>query len=77
MYTPSSIKLFGRLIAEIQIVGSPHAPRLGDNNFFNFANCRRDPPPQLARIYAFSYEGAYYELPRPPIFACSWALGSR
>jgi hypothetical protein len=24
--------------------------------------------PQFARIYAFSFEGAYYPLPRPPIF---------
>ena len=24
--------------------------------------------PKLARIYSFSFEGGYYELPRPPIF---------
>ena len=24
--------------------------------------------PQFARIYAFSFEGAIYQLPRPPLF---------
>jgi hypothetical protein len=68
LMSPSSIKLFGRLIAEIQIVASPNAPRLGDNNFL-LRQLSTDPPPQLARIYAFSYEGAFYEIPKPPLFA--------
>jgi hypothetical protein len=68
LMSPSSIKLFGRLIAEIQIVASPNAPRLGDNNFL-LRQLSTDPLPQLARIYAFSFEGAFYEIPKPPLFA--------
>jgi hypothetical protein len=68
LMSPSSIKLFGRLIVDIQIVASPDAPRLGANNFL-LNQLSTDPLPQLARIYAFSFEGAFYEIPKPPLFA--------
>jgi hypothetical protein len=48
-------------------------PRLGGNNFLQN---QLSPPgvvppglePRLARIYGFSYEGHYYDLPKPAIF---------
>ena len=44
----------------------PPMPQLGDNHFLSDqlepANAR------LARIYAFAFEGHYYDLPRPVIF---------
>jgi hypothetical protein len=67
LLTPSSIKLFGRLVAEIQIVAPPVAPGLGANNFL-LHQLSTKPLPQFARIYAFSFEGAYYPLPRPSLF---------
>jgi hypothetical protein len=51
----------------------PRAPsRLGDNNFLQrqLDVDRQDLArrPNLARIYGFSYEGHYYDLPKPAIF---------
>jgi hypothetical protein len=66
LLTPSSIKLFGRLIAEIQIV-SPPTPGAGANLFL-YHQLSTKPLPQFARIYAFSFEGAYYPLARPSLF---------
>jgi hypothetical protein len=48
-------------------------PRLGQNNFL-LNQLMRDPEqdeqttPRLARIYGFSFEGHYYDLPKPAIF---------
>lgn len=47
-------------------------PRLGGNNFLQgqLGAHAGDPLrlPRLARIYGFSYEGHYYDLPKPAIF---------
>jgi hypothetical protein len=82
LLSPSNMLLFGRLITDLSIIApnfppppanSPnpsHAPfplaRAGGN---------RDVESQLtaananfARIYGFSYEGTYYDLPRPVLF---------
>jgi hypothetical protein len=67
LMSPSSIKLFGRIVEGIKIDAAPVAPGLGANNFL-LHQLSTKPLPHLARIYAFSFEGAYYELPRPPIF---------
>jgi hypothetical protein len=48
-------------------------PRLGENNFL-LNQLMRGPEqdeqttPRLARIYGFSFEGHYYDLPKPAIF---------
>ena len=69
LMSPSSIKLFGRIVEGIKLDAPPVAPGLGANNFLLQRQLSNgDNPPTLARIYAFSFEGAYYELPRPPIF---------
>jgi hypothetical protein len=44
----------------------PPPPRQGRNNFLQ--QQLADPNAMLARIYGFSYEGHYYDLPQPAIF---------
>jgi hypothetical protein len=69
LLTPSSIKLFGRIISSLTYKSDTRGSGLGDNKFLQRQlEANGDNPPTLARIYAFSFEGAYYELPRPPIF---------
>ena len=51
--------------------GPPHAlpppmPQLGENRFLS--NQLELTDARLARIYAFAFEGHYYDLPRPAIF---------
>jgi hypothetical protein len=48
-------------------------PRLGENNFLlnqlmTKAGQDAQTTPRLARIYGFSFEGHYYDLPKPAIF---------
>lgn len=62
----SNIMLFGRVIQDIQVV--PAAPSgVGDNRFLE-RQLDQSTNPTLARIYAFSYEGHHYDLPKPAIF---------
>jgi uncharacterized protein YjbI with pentapeptide repeats len=75
LLTPSSIKLFGRVMQGIKYdyanagIGGTG---LGANKFLqkqleHDVNKGSDPP-TFARIYAFSFEGAFYQLARPAIF---------
>jgi hypothetical protein len=68
LMTPTSIKLFGRIVHGIKLDAAPVAAGLGANNFL-LHQLSTKPLPHLARIYAFSFEGAFYEIPKPPIFA--------
>jgi hypothetical protein len=71
LLTPSSIKLFGRVVDSLKYHNDTAGTGLGANKFLQKQlelEGNKDNPPTLARIYAFSFEGAYYELPRPPIF---------
>src|SRR3984885_7416547 len=71
LLTPSSIKLFGRVVSSLKYINDTAGSGLGANKFLQRQlelEGNKDNPPTLARIYAFSFEGAYYELPRPPIF---------
>ena len=70
--SPSLIKLCGRTITEIQLnppaggVGSPAGVQnLGANQFLK--EQLKAENARLARIYGFSFEGHYYDLPRPVI----------
>ena len=71
--SPSLIKLYGRTITEIQLnipaggAGSGPAglQNLGANQFLRAQLNATDA--RLARIYGFSFEGHYYDLPRPVI----------
>jgi uncharacterized membrane protein YgcG len=68
----SAVYLFGRLVSDLQVVGEDDAddgarpPRVGDNNFLK--RQLRNNKADLARIYAFSFEGCLYELTRPSLF---------
>ena len=69
LLTPSSIKLFGRVMKSLTYANDTAGTGLGDNKFLQRQlEVHGDNPPKLARIYAFSFEGAYYALPRPAIF---------
>lgn len=67
LLTPSSIKLYGRLLTDIEL-SKAAAPgdNSGDNHFLR--RQLRSGEPSLARIYGYAYEGTYYELPKPAIF---------
>ena len=61
----SEIKLFGRVVGGLAVDVSGHTS-LGDNLFVK--KQLQAAKAQFARIYAFSYEGQYYVLPKPAIF---------
>ena len=73
LLTPTGVKLYGRLIEglSINVPKKGWAPSaLGDNNFLR-KQLQPDPdgnPPNLARIYGYSFEGAYHDLPVPALF---------
>jgi hypothetical protein len=84
LLSPSNILLYGRVLGDVTFnfqappvnLPSPDKgeppPRLGGNNFLQgqLAAPAGVPElaPKLARIYGFSYEGHYYDLPKPAIF---------
>ena len=73
LLTPTAVKLYGRLIEGLTIDVPKKGwepPALGDNNFLR-RQLAPDPngnPPNLARIYGYSYEGSYLDLPVPALF---------
>jgi hypothetical protein len=79
LLSPSTVLLSGRKVydltikREIPVPGEPPPPlsdrpppRLGDNNFLQ--KQLEAEHSTFARIYAFSYEGTYYDLAKPAIF---------
>jgi hypothetical protein len=79
LLTPTSIKLYGRVVTglTVPIPPAPPAPAtppvppvppasLGANNFLE--NQLRAAGARFARIYGLSFEGHYYDLPKPAIF---------
>src|SRR5262245_49859310 len=70
LQSPSCVLLYGRVVEDLTLAPDPHQglvqpPYLGANLFLR--NQLRADGAQLARIYAFSYEGHYYDLARPAI----------
>ena len=66
---PTGIKLYGREMTDLAVVAQPAPPSgLGDNKFLAHQLTVIGGIPKLARIYGFSYEGHYYDLPKPAIF---------
>lgn len=75
LLSPSNILLFGRVVEDLVIQGSAtggpgHSPFIvarsgGDRDLEN--RLTHDEP-TIARIYSFSYEGTYYDLPKPALF---------
>lgn len=81
LLSPSNLLIYGRIVEDIRIVHTeidPNRrdeealhrpfvePRRGANRFLE--DQLREPDAQLARIYAFSYEGHYYDLAKPALF---------
>jgi hypothetical protein len=77
LLSPSSILLYGRVVQDLQLQfenfdhrgpNSIQDPpkRRGANRFLQEQLAH--PDATLARIYSFSYEGYYYDLPKPAIF---------
>jgi hypothetical protein len=82
LLTISGIKLYGRIVEDLKVVtipapgaagapGAPappnHRPAMGANEFWR-GQLQAASQPNFARIYAFSYEGHYYDLPKPALF---------
>ena len=65
LLTPSSIKLYGRIMTSIQLVRNMNAGP-SHNNFLQQQLNAEDA--RLARIYGFTFEETYYPLPKPAIF---------
>jgi hypothetical protein len=78
LLTQSAVKMYGRVLKGVKLLPleAGDASNLGFNKFlrqqfngnFNPDDQRGQNVPRLARIYAFSFEGAFYNLPRPAIF---------
>src|SRR5687768_7972083 len=83
LLSPSNVLLFGRLVTDLSIVHPvnyppppANVPNQGHSPFpVARAGGNRDVESQLttpganfARIYGFSYEGTYYDLPRATIY---------
>lgn len=75
LLSPSNILLFGRVVEDLVIQrsatgGAGHSPfvvdRTGGDR--NLENRLTHDNPTIARIYSFSYEGGYYDLPQPALF---------
>ena len=61
----SEVMLFGRAVSGLSVDVSGQTS-LGDNSFVKKQLAKADA--RFARIYAFSFEGQYYVLPKPAIF---------
>ncbi len=77
LLSPSNILLYGRIVEDLRIVapepahgGARHSPFVvartgGDRDLENQLAADNA---TIARIYSFSYEGTYYDLPQPALF---------
>lgn len=66
LLSPSGIKLFGRKFDAFGTDAANLPTAFGANHFLR--DQLADANAKFARIYGFSYEGAYYNLSRPAIF---------
>ena len=75
LLSPSNILLYGRVVDDLSIHESAHGgpshspfivPRTGGDRELEQQLTAENAV--IARIYSFSYEGAYYDLPRPALF---------
>lgn len=75
LLSPSNIILFGKVVEDLQVVqrkkSDDHSPFVtartgGGRDLENQLSEKL--APCFARIYGFSYEGTYHDLPQPPLF---------
>src|SRR5437764_14218144 len=79
----STVWLFGRVMEDVEInhsvyasipvqagpgQGDPDVPEQADDTHNNLLLSQLRADSRIARIYAFSFEGVYYELARPALF---------
>jgi hypothetical protein len=69
----SDVLLFGRIVEDLKFVAAGASKRRGNNRQLENQLAKEGTGAgakdvQFARIYAFSFEGAYYELPQPALF---------
>ncbi len=73
LLSPSNVLLFGLVVKDLNIDhtgGASHDPAKGGRKGVEHELSKqlKDPHAKFARIYGFSYEGFYYDLPRPVLF---------
>src|SRR5713226_9783772 len=68
LLSPTGIKLYGRPVTDLTVNHSSSGP--GDNSFLRkqLMTTAAGNKANLARIYAFSFEGHHYDLPKAAIF---------
>ncbi len=66
LMTPSSIRLFGRIVDGLTLDPKKIGGALGANKLLH--QQLSAPDAALARIYGFSFEGHQYDLPKPALF---------
>src|SRR4051812_27000783 len=66
LLTMTSVKLFGRVMADLVVNKAVYTAGQPGNNLLHSQLTGTDP--RLAHIYGFAYEGAYFDIPRPTIF---------
>jgi hypothetical protein len=67
LLSASAIKLYGRVIPGLEINITAAGAGLGNNKFLQH-QLEATANPKFARIYGYSYEGAYTPLAKPTIF---------
>ena len=76
LLSSSNVLLYGRKLTDValktdpgDVNANPHnADQLGSNEFLRQQAKDQASAPTLARIYAFSFEGHFYDLARPVVF---------
>ncbi len=63
----SEVLLFGRVVEDLDYLPAK-TPKRGKGKNKHLEDQLGATDPKFARIYGFSYEGTYYELPEPTIF---------
>ena len=70
LLSPSGTKLYGRAMTDLTVTVHASTEGLGSNKFLlnQLMKDVNGAAPLFARIYGFSFEGHYYDLPKPAIF---------
>lgn len=68
LLSTSEVLLFGRLVEDLKVVHAAGSPGQGKGKNRHLEAQLKDNEAQFARIYGFSYEGTYHELPEPVLF---------
>jgi hypothetical protein len=68
LLTPSNVILYGRVVQGLLLDPAGLSPRRGWNDFLKRQLEGEGKDAKFARIYAISFEGSFYNLPKPMIF---------